>query len=56
MPMMAWSIINNEILRNSQDKSYTAQNTNDIKFSRYKKIIVIGLNSEQKKTKLLENS
>ena len=39
---------NNKTLGKSQDKSYLAQIINDIKFSRYRKIVVIGLNSEQK--------
>ena len=50
MPIMAGSMINNKVLQNSQDKSYLAQNKNDIEFSQYREIVVIGLNSEQKKT------
>ena len=43
-------MINNQFLRNSQDKSYLAQNANDIKFSRYSKKVVNKLNLGTKKT------
>ena len=42
-------MINNKTLRNSHDKSYLAQGTNDVKILPYRKVAVIGINSEPKK-------
>ena len=49
IPMMAWSVINNELLQNSPDKLGLAQNAIDIKCSRCNKNVIAELNSETKR-------